>query len=94
MIWTPYDWLNMGYSFYKIAVVIMDDGRGLIIEACHRNQPNKCKPLLYKLFCFNTPFKRLYTSNEMEHFSYKGGCDGLMHTHIEVFKRRAGLGCR
>ena len=28
----------------------------------------------------------------MEHLSYKGGCGIHEHTHIDVFKRRAGLG--
>ena len=27
----------------------------------------------------------------MEHFSYKGGCGVCERTHIETFKRRAGL---
>ena len=43
---------------------------------------------------FNTPFKQLYTSNKMECFSYKGGCGWHGCSHIEVFKRRAGLGYR
>ena len=56
------------------AVVIIDDGHGLTIEACHINQPNKSKLLLYKLLLhFNVPFKQLCTSNKTEHFSYKGG---------------------
>ena len=46
---TPYDWLNKGYSFYKAAVVIIRDGRGLRIKVRHRSQPNKSKLLLYKL---------------------------------------------
>ena len=65
-ILTPYDWLNKGYSLYMPTVVIIGDGRGLRIEACHRNQPNKSKLLLYKLlFSLNIPFKQLYTSNKM-----------------------------
>ena len=48
MIWTQYDWLNKGYSFYMAAVVVIGDGRGLRIEGCHSNQPNKNKLLLYK----------------------------------------------
>ena len=49
MIWTPYDWLNKDYSFYKVAVVIISDRCGLRFEARFRNQPNKSKLLLYKL---------------------------------------------
>ena len=30
--WTPYDWLNKGYSFYMAAVVVIGDGHGLRIE--------------------------------------------------------------
>ena len=76
VICTPYDWLNKGYSFYMAAVIIIADGRGLRIEACHRNQLNKSKLSLYKLlFSLNIPFKRLYTSNKTEGFSYKGGGD-------------------
>ena len=49
VIWTPYDWLNKGHSFYMAAVVIIGDGRGFRIEAHHRNQPNKSNLSLYKL---------------------------------------------
>ena len=28
-IWSPYDWLNKFYSFYMVAVVVINDGRGL-----------------------------------------------------------------
>ena len=49
VIWTPYDWLNKGYSFYMAAVVVIGNGRGLRFEARHRNLPNKSKLLLYKL---------------------------------------------
>ena len=37
VIWTPYDWLHKGYSFYMAATVIIGSGRGLRIEAC-KNQ--------------------------------------------------------
>ena len=50
MIWTPYDWLNKGYSFYMAAVVIINSGCGLRIEVHCRNQPNKSKLSLYKPF--------------------------------------------
>ena len=49
VMWTPYDWLNKFYSFYMAAVVVIGDGRGLRIEMCHRNQPNKSEVSLYKL---------------------------------------------
>ena len=49
VIWTPYDWLNKDYSLYMAAVVIIDGGCGLRIEAHCRNQPNKSKLSLYKL---------------------------------------------
>ena len=41
-------------------------------------------------------FKTAVVSNKMEYFSYKGGCCicGDMHTCIEAFKRRPGLGYR
>ena len=90
--WTPYDWLNKGYSSYMAAVVFIGDGCGLRIEVRYRNQPNKSKLLLYKLLFSLLHLKRLYTNNKTEHFSYKGGCGVPGCTRIEVFKRRAGLG--
>ena len=37
-LWTPYDWSNKGYSFYMmVAIVVIDDGRGLRVEVHHRN---------------------------------------------------------
>ena len=47
MIWTPYDWLNKFYSCYMAAVVIIDNGHGLTIEARCINQPNKSRLPLY-----------------------------------------------
>ena len=88
MIWTPHGWLNKGYSFYMAPVLLIDEQHGLRIKEHYRNQLNKSKLLLY--FCFNTPFKWLYTSNKMECFSCKSGCGGCMC--IEVLKGRAGLG--
>ena len=35
MIWTPYDCLNKGYSFYMPAVVVIDDGRSIRIKVYH-----------------------------------------------------------
>ena len=49
MTWTPYDWLNKGYSFYMAAVVVISGGCGFTIEACHINQPNKSKLSLYSV---------------------------------------------
>ena len=49
MIWTTYDWLNKGYSFYMAAIVVISGGHGLRIEVCHRSQPNKSKLSLYKV---------------------------------------------
>ena len=77
------------------AIVGIVSWRGLRIEACHRNQPNKSKLALYKpLLYFCSDLKQLYISNKMERFSYKGGCDVHGRTCIEAFKRRAGLGYR
>ena len=51
--------------------------------------------MLYKaLIHCNIHLKQLYLSNKTEHFSYKGGYGVREHMHIEVFKRRAGLGYR
>ena len=73
MIWTPYDWLNQFYSCYMATVVIIDDGCGLRVEACHINHPNKSKLSLYKpLLSFNIPFKEVYTSNKTERLICKG----------------------
>ena len=55
------------------------------------NVHNKSKLSLYKLLL---SIKQLYTSNNKEHFSYKGGCGGHGCMLIEVFKRKAGLGYR
>ena len=52
MIKILYDWLNKLYSFYMAAVVSVVDiisRRGLSIDVCHTNQPNKSKLALYKL---------------------------------------------
>ena len=62
----------------------------LTINAYHENQTNKCKLVLYKpSIHLNYCLKQLYISKKMEPFSYKGRF-GI--THIEMFKRRAGLG--
>ena len=66
---------------------------GLRIEACHRNQPNKSKLALYKpLLCLYSHLKQPPIGNKTKCFSYKGGCGVRGRSHIEVFKRRAGLG--
>ena len=91
MIWTPYDWINKGYSFYMAAIVIIGGGHGLRIEVRHSNQPNKSKLLLYS-YCFH-----LKTSPQIARqgtLVIKGGCGVRGHMHIKVFKRKAGLGYR
>ena len=50
MIWTPYDWLNKGYSFCMATVVIIGGGRGFKISVRHSNQPNRSKLLLYSRY--------------------------------------------
>ena len=45
-----HDWPNRFYNIYMVAIVNIISKRGLRIEACHRNQPNMSKLLLYKLF--------------------------------------------
>ena len=43
--------------------------------------------MLYKeLIHCNSCQKQLYSSNKMEYFSYKGGCDVYSRTHIKAFK--------
>ena len=42
-------------------------------------------------FCLNSDLKQQYISTKTEHFNYKSGC-GM--THIETFKRKAGLSYR
>ena len=92
MIWTPHDWLNKYYSFCMAAIVDIVSRRGLRMEVRHRNQPNKSKLALYKpLLRLYSHLKQPYISNKMKRFSYKGGRDVCGHTHIEAFKRRAGL---
>ena len=43
-----YDWLNKGYSFCMVGVVIVGSECDLRIETHHRNQPDKSKLLPYK----------------------------------------------
>ena len=94
-IWTQYHWLNKFYNCYIAAVINIVTRCGLSIYACHRHQSHKSKLVLYKpSINFNSRLKQLYISNKMEHFSCKGGCGVCGHTHIKVFKRRAGLGYR
>ena len=87
-----YDWLNKLHNFSMATIVGIISRHGLRIEVHHRNQPNKSKLLLYKLY-LNSQLKQLYISNKTKQFSYiyKGGCSICMHTHIEVLKRGAGL---
>ena len=77
------------------AIVGIISRRGLTIEVCCRNQPNKSKLALYKpLLHFYSHLKQLYINNKTEHFSYKGGCNERGHMRIEVFNTRAGLAYR
>ena len=90
-----YVWLNKFYSLCMAAVVSIISRHGLTIEVCHRNQLNKSKLAQYKpLLHFTSQLKQLYISSKTECFSCKGGCGVSGHTHIETFKRRAGLGYR
>ena len=74
------------------AIVGIVSRHGLRIEACHRNQPNKSKLVLYKsLLCLYSHLKQPPISKKTKRFSYKGGCGMHERSHIEAFKRRAGL---
>ena len=76
-------------------VVVIIIGRGLGFDTHHRHQPTKSCLALYKaLIHCSSHYKQLYWSNKTELFSYKGGCGVHERTHIETFKRRAGLGYR
>ena len=48
MKWNPHDWLSKFYSCYMAAVVVINGGRGLTVEARRINQTNKSKLSLYK----------------------------------------------
>ena len=75
------------------AIVGIVSRHDLRIEVRHRNQANKSKLVLYKpLLCLYSHLKQPYISNRTKRFSYKGGLGMRGRTHIEVFKRRAGLG--
>ena len=69
-----------------VAVVIINDGRGLRVEAHGINQPNKnIGYCCISYYChFNIPFEQLYTSNKTERFSYKGGYS--MHAWAYVYQ--------
>ena len=74
------------------AIVSIVSRRGLRIEAHRRNQANKSKLALYKpLLCLYSHLKQPYIINRTKRFSYKGGRGMHGRTHIEAFKRRAGL---
>ena len=61
---------------------------GLIIEAHHRNQPNKNKLGVYNpVVSFESYLKQLYISNKTECCSYKGGCGICGHPHIKALKK-------
>ena len=89
----PYDWLNKYYSFCMAGIVGIVSRHGFRIEACHRNQANKSKLVLYKLLCcLYSHLKQPYISNRTKRFSYKGRRGMRGSTLIEAFKRRVGLG--
>ena len=74
-------------QLYVAAVVGIISRCGLSIDMHHGNQPNKSKLELYKpSIHFSSHLKRLYISNKMECFSYKGGY-GIQwhHMRIKVF---------
>ena len=97
MVWATYDWLNKDYSFfYMAAVVVIDGGCGLRIEArvVETNLIRVSYRCISCYFHIKIPFKWQYTSNKTECFSYKSGCGRRRCMRIEMFKRRAGLGYR
>ena len=74
------------------AVVIISGGRGLRIEACHRNQPNKSK-----LCCISSYFHfNIHLNNHKQATRWSTSVlkVGEGYTRCKVFERRAGLGCR
>ena len=78
------------YSFYMAAVVSIVSRCDFRIKAYHRNQPNKSKLELCKLWIyFNSHLNNLNLSNKMEHFSCKGVCGLCGHARIDKFTRRA-----
>ena len=75
------------------AIVDIVGRRGLRIEVCRRNQPDKSKLALYKpLLHLYSHLKQPYISNKTELFAYKRKCGTCGHACIEALKRRAGLG--
>ena len=75
---------------YTVTVVSIISRHGLSIDACHENQPNEHKLVLYKLSInFNCSLKWLYISSKMKRSVIKGGC-GM--TRIKAFKRRISFG--
>ena len=81
MLWTPFDWLNKFYNFYMAAVIGINSSHGLTItiKVCHIKQPNKSKlAMLLHFKCL----KQLYTSNKIEHFSYKGDFGFIFYTQL------------
>ena len=79
MIWTPYDWLNKGYSFYMAPVVIIR--MGVALELKHVVETNLIRVsyhcISYYLH-FNIPFNWLYTQAKRQRASViKVGVDGM-----------------
>ena len=84
MMWMAYDRLNKFYSFYMADVVGVVSMCGLTIEMRHRNQPNKTKPVPYKLLLLlKCHLKQLYIHNKRDHFDYEGGCGIRVLRHLK-----------
>ena len=87
MIWTPYDWLNKGYSFYMAAVIVSGSWHGLRIEVHSKSKLSlymSCYFHLNILFIHSTQATR-WTASVIK---VVVACVGK----ICVFKRRADLG--
>ena len=66
-----YDWINKFYNFYVAAIGGIISGCGLNIDACYRNQANRSRVVLYKLWIhFSSHLIQLYINNKTECFSY------------------------
>ena len=72
------------------AIVGIASRRGLRIEACDRNLPNKSKLVLYKLLLrLCSHLKQPYVNSKMKCFGHKGGCGVSGRTRIEACKELA-----
>ena len=95
---TTYDCLNKFYSIYMAAIVSIASRRGLSIDACHTNQPNKSKLQLYKLLIhFLVVIYNSYTQVTRQSTSVKKvdvAYVGRYYTCIKALKIRAVVGYR